>query len=220
MSKDSAEPSKGQRGLIRVASFIVDKRMLFFLIYIIATIFSLVASNWVQVNNDLTDFSQITSDEVVTAEYTRFRELLASEQARESGLSVIQVDGSFREEDELTVTEESAQGSEAERWTIVIPDDGNAAHQIRFLAADNAGSGQVKLYLVQDGKKTQIESSSLSDYLTFTAEGSEITFAVESAAGRIRTVVIIACAAAVAIAIILILYTGLRRSRRRRGKAR
>ena len=167
-----------------------------------------------------TDYSRITSDEVVTAEYTRYRELLASEQARESGLSVIQVDGSFRAEDALTVTQETAQGSEAERWTIVIPEDGNEMHQVRFLVPDDAGSGQVKLYLVQDGKKTQIDTSSLSDYLTFTAEGDEITFAVESAAGRIRTVVIAACAAAAVIVLVLVLYTGLRRSRRKRRKAK
>ena len=36
--------------MIRIASFIVDKRMLFFLIYIIALIFSVIATNWVKVN--------------------------------------------------------------------------------------------------------------------------------------------------------------------------
>ena len=42
--------------MIRIASFIVDKRMLFFLIYIIALIFSVIATNWVKVNNDLADY--------------------------------------------------------------------------------------------------------------------------------------------------------------------
>ncbi|MBQ3791438.1 MAG: MMPL family transporter [Lachnospiraceae bacterium] len=39
--------------MIKIASFIVDKRMLFFLIYIIALIFSFFSSNWVNVENDL-----------------------------------------------------------------------------------------------------------------------------------------------------------------------
>ena len=39
--------------MIKIASFIVDKRMLFFLIYIIALIFSFFSSGWVNVENDL-----------------------------------------------------------------------------------------------------------------------------------------------------------------------
>ena len=55
--KESMEENKqkGNSAMIRIASFIVDKRMLFFLIYIIALIFSVIATNWVKVNNDLAD---------------------------------------------------------------------------------------------------------------------------------------------------------------------
>lgn len=42
--------------MLKIASFIVDKRMLFFLIYIIALIFSIFAKNWVQVENDLSAY--------------------------------------------------------------------------------------------------------------------------------------------------------------------
>ncbi len=41
---------------VRVATWIVDKRSLFFLIYIAAVIFSLFSRNWVTVNNDITDY--------------------------------------------------------------------------------------------------------------------------------------------------------------------
>ena len=41
---------------VRLAIWIVDKRNLFFLIYIAAIIFSLFSRNWVTVNNDITDY--------------------------------------------------------------------------------------------------------------------------------------------------------------------
>lgn len=41
---------------VRLATFIVDKRNLFFLIYAASLIFCLVARGWVQVNDDITDY--------------------------------------------------------------------------------------------------------------------------------------------------------------------
>lgn len=43
-------------GMERIAAFIVDKRNLFFLIYIIALVFSVIASGWVKVENDITTY--------------------------------------------------------------------------------------------------------------------------------------------------------------------
>lgn len=40
----------------KIATFIVDKRKGFYLVYILIIIFSLFAMNWVKVNNDLTDY--------------------------------------------------------------------------------------------------------------------------------------------------------------------
>ncbi|MCR5674080.1 MAG: MMPL family transporter [Lachnospiraceae bacterium] len=51
MNEQNAEQNNGF--MIKIASFIVDKRMLFFLIYIIALIFSFFSKNWVNVENDL-----------------------------------------------------------------------------------------------------------------------------------------------------------------------
>ena len=41
---------------MKICSFIVDKRNLFFLIYIILIIFSIFSSNWVSVENDLSEY--------------------------------------------------------------------------------------------------------------------------------------------------------------------
>lgn len=40
----------------KLATFIVDKRNLFFLLYIFAFIFCLFSMNWVQVENDVTTY--------------------------------------------------------------------------------------------------------------------------------------------------------------------
>lgn len=42
--------------MLKIASFVVDKRMLFFLIYILLIIFSLFSRNWVTVQNDISAY--------------------------------------------------------------------------------------------------------------------------------------------------------------------
>ena len=42
--------------LTSVAAFIVDKRTLFFLLYLFAAIFSVFSMNWVEVENDVTTY--------------------------------------------------------------------------------------------------------------------------------------------------------------------
>ena len=55
MAKDMA--GKEENGAMkRVAAFIVDKRNLFFLLYVVALVFSLFSMNWVQVENDITTY--------------------------------------------------------------------------------------------------------------------------------------------------------------------
>ena len=51
------KPNKEKPGFfVQLATWIVDKRNLFFLIYVAAVIFSLFSQNWVKVNNDITDY--------------------------------------------------------------------------------------------------------------------------------------------------------------------
>ncbi len=50
------KPKKSNAGLLRICAFIVDKRMLFFLLYIIWIIFSVFSSSWVKVDNKLSDY--------------------------------------------------------------------------------------------------------------------------------------------------------------------
>jgi predicted RND superfamily exporter protein len=57
MSKKEDNLEKKEDGLmIKIATFVVDKRNLFFLLFAIAIIFSLFSSNWVEVENDLSAY--------------------------------------------------------------------------------------------------------------------------------------------------------------------
>ena len=63
MSKEKSDIVEKDEGLmIKVASFIVDKRNLFVLIFAIGIIFSMVASNWVKVENALSAYLPKTSE--------------------------------------------------------------------------------------------------------------------------------------------------------------
>lgn len=59
-AKEQTEEKPGF--MIKMATFIVDKRNLFFLIFAIAIIFSLIASNWVLVENSLAAYLPNTSE--------------------------------------------------------------------------------------------------------------------------------------------------------------
>ena len=55
------EKPKGN-GMEKLATFIVDKRNLFFLLYIFALIFSIIASGWVKVEDDITTYLPDTTE--------------------------------------------------------------------------------------------------------------------------------------------------------------
>ena len=61
MSKENKVKGEGNF-MVKVATFIVDRRNLFFLLFGIAIIFSVVAMNWVEVENDLSAFLPGTTE--------------------------------------------------------------------------------------------------------------------------------------------------------------
>ena len=61
MSKDSNE-KKDNNPMLKVAAFIVDRRNLFFLLFILMIIFSAIAMNWVKVENALSAYLPETTE--------------------------------------------------------------------------------------------------------------------------------------------------------------
>ena len=55
MAKDNEEKDENG-GMKKVAAFIVDKRNLFFLLYVVALVFCVFSRNWVEVENDITTY--------------------------------------------------------------------------------------------------------------------------------------------------------------------
>ncbi len=53
---NEAGKKEGNGFMMKVATFIVDRRNLFFLLFVIAIIFCVIASNWVKVENDLSAY--------------------------------------------------------------------------------------------------------------------------------------------------------------------
>lgn len=161
-----------------------------------------------------TDFSEITADEVIEAEYSRINTLLVSGEKRSIGQPTIEVAGSFRQEDSLVVTMMRAEGKEEERWMVSIPDDGETVHQIRYLASDS--NPDPVIYVIQNGQKTRVQTGTLGRYVTFDAEGTSVTFAVERGSFLDSLPVLGGTIAAAVGAAAVILHGILKRKRRER----
>ena len=77
MMKQPQEEKQQAGAMYKLASFIVDKRSLFFLITIIALVFSCFSRNWVEVENDLAAFLPEDSEtrqglDVMEEEFTTY----------------------------------------------------------------------------------------------------------------------------------------------------
>ncbi len=62
---ESEKKPQDNNAMVKVATFIVDRRNLFFLLFGIAIIFCLIASKWVKVENDLAAFLPGTAETTI-----------------------------------------------------------------------------------------------------------------------------------------------------------
>lgn len=62
MNMEKQEEKAGNSFMLKICAFIVDKRNLFFLIYAILCIFSVIARGWVEVENQLSEYLPDTSE--------------------------------------------------------------------------------------------------------------------------------------------------------------
>ena len=158
-----------------------------------------------------TDFSCLTSDETVSALYERTVTLLSSPETRSGGLPAVLVEGSFRKADSIQCMQEPPVNDAVDRWNIEIPDDGQTSHVIRYLPSDeNMKPEDITIRLVgaatadtDTATHTAVTgTSTFGKYLTFTAEGDNVTFEVlwhrRSIADRIRPYLPAAAAAGAA----------------------
>ena len=161
----------------------------------------------------------VYSDSEVKGDIVRYALTLASEQVRPNKQSVFLVDGRFSKNDALIVTAVSGEGSSAVEYKLHIPDDGKISHRIRYQKAEDAGD--VSVMLLTGGVYSEIECGTFGKYLTFEAEGNDISVKISEKEKKSMFPVIIGAGSAAALLVIAILLikTAIGRKKRRRREA-
>ncbi len=142
----------------------------------------------------------VTTDEIVTAKYCRYRTTISEEvkEKDEGGIyqSEILVDGKFKDEDKLIVEREdsfdveqftSAKDYDADtlkNYTtikVTVPDDGQSVHTVRYkpVAKIKEALGSFEVYLVNgDEEQLLTKTGEMGEYSTYDVEGNEFTLKV------------------------------------------
>ena len=151
---------------------------------------------------DTTDFSSITFDMTINAEYSQLNTTRESSAERD-GRAILLVEGTFATTEALDLTESSdapaAVGSHLESWSFDI--DGDTSHTMRYLAPD--GPDNVEVYLQTADGWQKVDTTVDGSYLKFTAPAGTTGLA----AFRLpeSKVPLIAACAGGAVALILVL---------------
>ena len=143
------------------------------------------------------DYSYITKNEVIIAEYTRIVTMISSGERRQGGMPVLLAEGSFDEGEEIALYGELTEAGELERWHAVIPEEvpdkvrtepeeeggenetGGASHRLRFLPGGDWGEFSVCIF--EDGVKTPVELTRNGRYYCFESPLAQFSFTVEPA---------------------------------------
>ena len=164
---------------------------------------------------DTTDFTNITFDMTINAEYSQL--VTARESGAErDGRAILLMEGSFTTTEALTLTESSdaptAVGSYLESWTF--DPEGDTSHTMRYLAPD--GPDNVEVYLQTPDGWQKAETTVDGSYLKFTAPaGTTGLAAFRLPASKVP--LIAACAGGAAA---LVLVLALLRKKRKARKAK
>ena len=151
---------------------------------------------------DTTDFSSITFDMTINAEYSQLNTTRESSAERD-GRAILLVEGTFATTEALDLTESSdapaAAGSHLESWSFDI--DGDTSHTMRYLAPD--GPDNVEVYLQTANGWQKVDTTVDGSYLKFTAPAG--TTGLASFRLPESKVPLIAACAGGAVALILVL---------------
>jgi signal transduction histidine kinase len=126
----------------------------------------------------------ITFDTTIKAIYTPITRVLESHEKRDSVLPVVLVEGQFTHEDSLTLVlndeiepPKLKKGTLADQLTVIIPDDGDLNHTIRYLPS--IAGRKMDLYIQsKEGNWYRSKSRLDGKYVVFEAEGNSVTFTV------------------------------------------
>lgn len=169
---------------------------------------------------DTEELKNVVQDEDIYVEYVRYLTTIAGDPVRENGQSVLLADGRFEKEDHLEVHQRSVEELSGlpegtiEVFTVELPEDGNAVHQLRYQAPD--ADSKVTLYVKSNGEWIAADTDRMGSYYLFQTEGTGVELAVAAAQGNYMIYVVAGIIAAVLlISAGVLLYTRNRHKRRK-----
>lgn len=129
------------------------------------------------------DIANLTFDTDIHAEYFPYLTILESEEKRNNIVSIVLVEGLFTDKDFLVLTEVEGidplldeKSIELEKWNVVIPENEESIHTIRYLPEGNITN--LELYVLKDDKWEKTKSQKDGKYLVFKSKENNITFSV------------------------------------------
>lgn len=168
---------------------------------------------------DTEELKNVVQDEDIYVEYVRYLTTIAGDPVRENGQSVLLADGWFEKEDHLEVCQNNVEELSGlpegtiEVFTVELPEDGNAVHQLRYQAPD--ADTKATVYVKSNGEWIAAETDRMGSYYLFQAEGTGVELAIAAAQGNHMIYVVSGIIAAVLlISAGVLLYTCNRRNKR------
>ncbi|MGM9947596.1 hypothetical protein, partial [Floccifex sp.] len=129
------------------------------------------------------DLKNLTKDTIVKAQYQSYICALHSNDTREDGRSIFFVEGQFDSNDKLEIKtlvhpNSSFQKNKTieECWKIVIPDDGQESHKIRYLPEKENES----IYVKEKNKWKKVKIDSEGSYSVFSVDSLNPQIAIVS----------------------------------------
>lgn len=163
--------------------------------------------------------------------YEPYITALGSAAVRDGDRPVFFAEGAFGEEESLTAAAMTVSGGEfhladglwdtirksllegrvntaaVEQWRLHLPEDGAAAHTLRYLPPEG-DAAHMDVYALQDGAWRAQETEVIGSYVTFTVEGDDLQLAVVHS---VRTWWAWLIAAALVLAVVLLIRRLIRR---------
>lgn len=124
----------------------------------------------------------ICFDERIHAVYTSYVTALETSETRNDSMALALTDGTFKEEDVLTLeawegqTETAGGKNCIEAWTLTIPEDGSESHTVRYLPPE--GEKGIEIYVLNGNNWNPVEWKEDGKYLVFEVQEQQVTFQV------------------------------------------
>ena len=175
------------------------------------------------------DRSNIRFSRDIEAVYTLNHSTIAAEQTRgDSPLSIALLEGSFADDDTLTLAPYQGDAPSipehqaVETWELTLSgaDGTETEYTVRYLPPEELQNQEVAIYCLKDGEWVPVETGQSGSYLTFPADSEQVIFsAVSSVAEQTLPTKWIAIAAGSGFCLLILLII-LIRSHRKRKEAR